>query len=81
MNDLEALAIFLYFQPDYEDCDFRKHLSMLTSEAHEYALYKAEDRERWRRSVAAFDSVTLPAAAQVQWLTRTLPHAFMRSIP
>lgn len=81
MDDLEALAIFLYFQPEYGDCDFREHLSMLTSEAHDYVLFKAGDRERWRRAVDAFDSVTLPAAMHLQWLTSTPPHAFMRSIP
>lgn len=73
--------MFLYFQPDHEDCGFREHLSMLTSEAHDYMLFKADNQDRWRRSVDVFDSVTLPAATHVQWLTRTPPHEFMRSLP
>ncbi|MFI4916256.1 MAG: hypothetical protein ACIAS6_07110 [Phycisphaerales bacterium JB060] len=75
-DDLELLSWFLSGSGRYGSCDFQNCLEHIRNQTHDYCFFNVDWLKEWRLAVDAFNRVTMPAAALVQWLSPKPPCEF-----
>lgn len=75
-DDLELLSGFLSGSGRYGSCDFQNCLEDIRNQTHDYCFFNVDRLKEWRFAVDAFNRVTMPAAALVQWLSPKPPCKF-----